>query len=167
MKNCGRILWNAVAICEMFKTSWQMENSLRKAIRRTIFRPINSVLIADLEELEKMDASFGATVEHHSISVRDQSKLHQFGKNVLLGISFGYALFAGRNWKEYIWVADIEELEILDASDIDARRLNAKQMLKPQRCDKQIFSIADGTAKLFGRDYGLQESTLKAGSVDE
>ena len=37
---------------------------------------------------------FGAMVEYHPISEKDQTRLHQFGKNVLLGIFLGYVLFA-------------------------------------------------------------------------
>ena len=43
MKNGGLIPWSAIAICEMFKTSWQMEKHLRKAIWRTIQRSGHSV----------------------------------------------------------------------------------------------------------------------------
>ena len=39
----------------------------------------------------------------------------------------------GGIWKGDIFVADIEELEILDASVFHARRLNAKEVLTPQR----------------------------------
>ena len=37
----------------------------------------------------------GAVVEYHQISAKGQSRVHQFGKKVLLGIFLGYALFAG------------------------------------------------------------------------
>ena len=40
---------------------------------------------------------FGAMVEQHPISARNQSRLHQFGKKVLPGIFPGYALIAGSN----------------------------------------------------------------------
>ena len=80
------------------------------AIRRTIQRPSHSV--------------FGAIVEHHPISSRHQSRLQQFGKKVLPGIFLGYALIVGEFGD--ISVANIEELENLDAAEIHARRLNAK-----------------------------------------
>ena len=38
---------------------------------------------------------FGAMVEYHPISTRDQQRRRQFGKNVLPGISLGYELIAG------------------------------------------------------------------------
>ena len=65
-------------------------------------------------------------VEYHPISARDQSRLHQLGKKVLPGILFGFALIAGKFWKGDILVEDIEELEMMDASEIHLRRINAK-----------------------------------------
>ena len=56
---------------------------------------------------------FGSLVEHYTISAKDQSRIHQFGKKVLLGLFLGYALHAGRIWKGDIMVADIEELETM------------------------------------------------------
>ena len=40
---------------------------------------------------------FGAMVEYLPNSSRDESRLHQFGKKVLLGMLLGYALIAGEN----------------------------------------------------------------------
>ena len=71
-------------------------------------------------------------VEYHPISAKDISRLHKFGLKVLLGIFLGYALHAGGIWKGGILVADIEELEEMDASELHTRRLNAKEVLTPQ-----------------------------------
>ena len=38
---------------------------------------------------------FGSLVEYYSISAKDQSRIHQFGKEVLPGLFLGYALYAG------------------------------------------------------------------------
>ena len=57
-------------------------------------------------------------------------------------------------------VADIEELEEMDASELHARRLNAKEVLTPQRSGNFIFPVADGTVKVFGRQQRLRTSTL-------
>ena len=67
---------------------------------------------------------FGAMVEYHPISVRDQSRLHQFGKKFLPGIFLGYELLAGGIWKGDFPIA---ELEKLNTSDIYPRRINAKE----------------------------------------
>ena len=41
--------------------------------------------------------SFGAMVEYHPISAKDQSRLHQSGPKVLPGVFLGYVLYAGVN----------------------------------------------------------------------
>ena len=46
-------------------------------------------------------------------------------------------------------VADVEELEEMDASELHARRLNAMEVLTPQRSGNFIFPVADGTVKIF------------------
>ena len=38
---------------------------------------------------------FGSLVEYHPITAKGQSRIHQFGKNVLPGLFLGYALYAG------------------------------------------------------------------------
>ena len=64
---------------------------------------------------------FGAMVEYHPISAKDQSRLHQFGAKVLPGIFLGYAHYTReRIWKGDIMAADIEELEETDASELHA-----------------------------------------------
>ena len=44
-------------------------------------------------------------------------------------------------------VADLEELEEMDASELHARRLNAKEIFTPRKSDNFIFPITDGTVK--------------------
>ena len=76
---------------------------------------------------------FGAMDESHFISAKDLSRLHQFGPKVLPGLFLRYALHAGGILKGDILIADIEELEQMDASELHARRLNAKEVLTPMR----------------------------------
>ena len=57
-------------------------------------------------------------------------------------------------------VADTEELEEMDASELHARRLNAKEVLTPMKCDNFIFPVADGTVKVSGGDQRLRTFTL-------
>ena len=42
---------------------------------------------------------FGSLVYYQPTTSKDQSRMHQFGKKVLLGLFFGYALHAGGIWK--------------------------------------------------------------------
>ena len=60
-----------------------------------------------------------------------------------------------------ILIADIEELEKLDASEIYPRRLNAKEVLITHKDGEFVFLVADGSAKLSERDYEFQEPTLR------
>ena len=57
-------------------------------------------------------------------------------------------------------VADIEELETMDASEIYSKRLNAKEVIFPKENGKFIFPLADGRIKTLGGDQDLRTSTL-------
>ena len=124
MKSGGLVLWNAIAISEMSKTSWQMVKTLYE-IR--FGEPFKGPIIP-----------FGAMVEYHPISSRDQSRLHQRGKQVLPGIFLGYALIAERIGKGNILIADLEESEKLDASEISPRRINGKAVVISQMGEEFI-----------------------------
>ena len=102
---------------------------------------------------------FGSLVEYHPITAKDQSRIHQFGKKVLPGLFLGYALYAGGIWKGDVLIADLEELETMDASEIYSKRLNAKEVIFPKQ-GEFIFPIADGRIKTPGGDQDLRTSTL-------
>ena len=103
---------------------------------------------------------FGSLVEYHPRTAKDQSRVHQFVKKVLPGLFFGYALYAGGIWKGDVLVADLEELETMDASEIYSKRLNAKEVIFPEEKGEFIFPIADGRIKTLGGDQDLRTSTL-------
>ena len=110
--------------------------------------------------LKDQSSRFCSLVEYHPITAKDQSRIHQFGKKVLPGLFLGYALYAGGIWKGDILVADMEELETMDASGLYSTRLNAKEVMFHQQNGKFIFSVADGRIKLSGGDQELRTSTL-------
>ena len=83
------------------------------------------------QPFERPIIPFGSLVEYHPISAKDQSRIHQFGKKVLPGLFLGYALYAGGIWKGDVLVADLEELETMNASEIYSKRLNAKEVIFP------------------------------------
>ena len=101
----------------------------------------------------------GSLVEYHPITAKDQSRIHQFGKKVLPGLFLGYALYAGGFWKGDVLIADVEELETMDASEIYSKRLHAKEVIFPKQ-GEFIFPIADGRIKTPGGDQGLRTSTF-------
>ena len=90
----------------------------------------------------------------------DQARIHQCGKKVLPGILLGYELIAVWIWKGDIFIADLEELEKLDASEIYLRRINATEVLIRQRQDEFIFPIADGPPKLPAKDNEFRKPIL-------
>ena len=83
----------------------------------------------------------------HPITAKDQSRIHHSGMKVLPGLFLGYALYAVRIWKGDVVVADFEELETMDASEIYSKRLNAKEVIFPKEKGEFIFPIADGRTK--------------------
>ena len=101
---------------------------------------------------------FGSLVEYHPFTAKDQYRIHQFGKKVLPGLFLGYALYAEGIWKGDVLIADLEELETMDASEIYSKRLNAKVIFP--RKGEFIFPIADGRIKTLGGDQALRTSTL-------
>ena len=102
---------------------------------------------------------FGSVVEFHTKTAKDQSRIHQFGMKVLLGLFLGYALYTGGIWKGDVFFTDLEELETKEASDIYSKRLNAKEVIFPPKKGDFIFPIADGRIKPIGGDQDLRTST--------
>ena len=106
---------------------------------------------------------FGAMVEYNPISVRDQSRLHQFGKkSITRNLS--------RVWTDRGWILErrhsdcgsgrigkvgrIRKLVILEES-------TRKKCWYHKKGEEFIFPIADGTAKLSGRAYEFREPALR------
>ena len=73
------------------------------------------------------------------VESKDQSRIHQFGKKILPGLFLGYALYAGGIWKGDVLIADLEELETMDASEIHSKRLNAKEVPFPPKMENSYF----------------------------
>ena len=68
-------------------------------------------------------------------------------------------MFACGIWEEDILIADIEELNKVDASEVHPRRLNAKEVLIiPKDGELYIYIVADGAAKNIRK---RRESTCK------
>ena len=95
---------------------------------------------------------FGLLVEYFPISAKDQSRIHQFGKKAFPGLFLGYVLYAERIWKGDVLVADIEELDKMDATEIHSKRFDAKEVIFPEGNGIFIFPATDGRIKLSGGD---------------
>ena len=144
MKVGGRIPWNVTPVCETF-TDLLSDGPYERRFGQPFKGPI---------------IPFGSLVEYHPITTKDQSRIHQFGKKVLPGLFLGYALYAGGIWKGDALVADLEELETMDASEIYSKRPNAKEVIFPKEKGEPIFPAADGRIKTLGGGQDLRTSTL-------
>ena len=107
---------------------------------------------------------FGSLVEYHPVTAKDQSRIHQFRKKAFPGLFFGYALYAGGIWKGDVLVADLEELETMDASEIYSKRLNAKEVIFPKEKGEFIFSNRRWTNQTFWRRSGTENIHLDTGT---
>ena len=141
-----QILWNVTPICETSQIYCLMgKTPYERRFGQPFIRPI---------------IPFGSLVEYHSCNCEGQSRIHQFGKKVLPGLFIGYALYAGGIWKGGILIADLEELETMDASEIYSKRLNAKEVIFPIEEGEFIFPIADGRIKNPWRRSGSENIHL-------
>ena len=141
------ILWNAIAICETSKTSWRIGKPSMK----------------DDSDCQSRDRSFHLEPWQNiiRISMRDQSRLHLFGKKVLSGICPGYALIAEEIWKGDIQIA--AELKKLDASEICPRRVNVKEVLiSTKRRSVQILRNSRWYSKIVTRRLRIPRYHSKA-----
>ena len=89
---------------------------------------------------------FGSLVEYHPITAKDQSN-PSIWKESLTWIVPWIRSVRGGIWKGDIMVAGVEELETMDASEIYAKRLNAKEVIYPKEDGRFIFPVADGRKK--------------------
>ena len=133
MENGGQISWNVEPIFETFKISCLMG---KHHTSERFGKPFKGPNIP-----------FGSLVEYYTISAKDQSRIHQFGKKVLPGLFLGYALYAVRIRKGDMLVADLEELETMDSSEIYSKRPHAKEVIFPKE-KGEFFPAADGRIKL-------------------
>ena len=88
------------------------------------------------QPLKGLIIPFGSLVEYHPITAKDQSRIHQFGMKVLPGLFFGYALYAGGISKGDVLIADLEELETMDASEIYSKSPKKENLFFQSQMDE-------------------------------
>ena len=146
MKNGGLILWNVIAVCDMFKTSSQTGK---------LFTKDDSV-----NHWKAPVILFGAMVEYYPTREGSTNLARKFHLGMLLGYALtnrGGVNLERRNFGHMHWA--------LDASEICPRRLNAKEVLTPHRGEHFLFSVADGSNKFCGRDHEFREPTPRGNNL--
>ena len=120
-------------------------------------RPMKDVLGNHLKDLLFYLASL---VECHPITAKDQSRIHQFGKKILPGLFLGYVLYTDGISKGDVLIADLEELETIDASEIYSKKLNAKEVIIFETRRIYFFQSQMDEIKTLGGDQELTTTTL-------
>ena len=150
MKVGGQILLNVTPICETSQIYFLMGR-----------RPMKDVLGNHL-----MDRLFrfvlGLSITYNC---ERPVKNPSIGKKVLPRLFLGYALYAGGIWKGDVLIADLEELETMDASEIYSKRLNAKEVIFSKE-GEFIFPIADGRIKTPWRRSGTENIHLDTAATN-
>ena len=145
MKIGGQIPWNAKPICEMLQISYLMERRPMKGVlgnhlKDQLFHLVHWLSIILLLQRTSQE----------SIILERKSYLHCSSDTLCTRGEFG---------RGDVLVADVEELETMDASEIYSKRLNAKEVIFPKENGNFIFPDADGRIKLPGGDQDLRTST--------
>ena len=125
MKVGGQIVWNDIPICETSQISYLMG-------RRPMKDPLGNHL---------QDRLFNLV---HWLSItqklrRTSQESINLERKSYLDCSSDTLCTRGGIWKGDVLVADLEELETMDASEIYSKRLNAKEVIFPREKGKFIF----------------------------
>ena len=139
----GEIPWS-VTICETSQTYFLIGR-----------RPLKDVLGNHVKDL----FSIGSLVEYHPITAKDRSRIHQFGMKSYFNCSSD-TLCKGDGL-----VADLEELETMDASEILSKRLNAKDVTFPEE-NENLFSNRRWTNQNPWRRSSLENILLETASTN-
>ena len=99
--------------------------------------------------------SFGSLVEYHPIKIAKSVPNPSIWEESFTWIVPRIRIVR-RVWKGDVLIADLEELETMDASDIYSIRLNAKEVIFPKEKGELIFPIADGRIKNPWRRFGFE-----------
>ena len=152
MKVGGQILWNVNLICETSQIYYLMGR-----------RPMKDVLGNHLKDLLFHLVHWLSIVlllrrtSHESINLERKFYPGLFPRiRSVRGVGI---------WKGDVLIADLEELETMDASEIYSTRLNAKEEIFPKQ-GEFILPIADGRIKTPGGDQELRTSTLVRASTN-
>ena len=104
---------------------------------------------------------FLSLVEYYPILQKTSQESINLERKSYLDCSLDTLCTRGGIWKGDTLVADNEELETMDASEIYSKRLNAKEVIFPTKNGNFIFPAADGRIKLSGGDQELRTPILQ------
>ena len=145
MKVGGQILWNVIFICETSQICYLMG---RRPVKDVLGNHLKDRLLHLVHWLSII--LLLQTTSQESINLERKSYLDCSSDTLCTREGI---------WKGDVLIADLEELETMDASEIYSKRLNAKEVIFPRQ-GEFMFPIADGRIKTLGGDQDLRTSTL-------
>ena len=151
MKVGGQILWNVTPICENVT---DLLSDGKTPYERRFGKPFGGPVIP-----------FGSLVEYHPITAKDQSESINLERKFYLDCSSDTLSTRGGIWKGDVLIADLEELETMDASEIYSKRLIAKEVIFPKE-GEFTFPIADGTNQNTRRKSGTENIHLDTAATN-
>ena len=101
----------------------------------------------------------GSMVEYHPFSAKDQSRLHQFGKEVLLVIFLGYASFARNLERRHFWLQTLRNWEIWTRQKSMLEGSMQRKLSRRKKVNILHIPNRSWNRNLLGRDDGVREST--------
>ena len=129
MKNGGQILWNVTPICETSQICYPMERRPMRLFGQT-FKNRSFHLVHWLSITLQLRRT-----SQESINLE---------RKYYLDCSSDTLLHAGGIWKGDVLIADLEELETMDASEIYSKKTQCERGDISQTKGEFIFPIADG-----------------------
>ena len=147
MKVGGQILWNVIP---HLRNIQDLLSDGKTPYERRFGKPLEGPI----------NHPFGSLVDYYPISAKDQSRIHQFGKEVLPGLFLGDALYAGEEFgRVTYWLQTLRSWKRWTHQKIYSERLNAKEVIFPKE-NGNIFPAAEERIKLSGGDQELRTPTL-------
>ena len=148
MKNGGQIPWNAIPICETFKIPCLMGKLHSKGVLENLSM-VQSFRLVHLLSI----ALFLRKTSQESINLERKS---------YLDCSSDMHCTRGEFWKGDTMVADSEELEKMDASEIYSKK-DSKEVIFPKENGKFVFSSGRWTNQICWRRSGTENIHLDTG----
>ena len=146
MKVGGQILWNAFSYLRNIQ---DLLSDGKTPYERRFGKPFKGRVVP-----------FGGGLVDWSYLRRTSEDSTNLERKSYLDCSLDMLGTRGGIWKGDILVADIEDLEMMDASEIYSERLGAKEVIFPKENGILFSPAADGRIKLSGGDHELRTPTL-------
>ena len=109
--------------------------------------------------------TFGSLVESYPISAKDQSRIHQFGKKVLLRLFLWIPSVRGEEFgRVTYWLPTLRSWKRWTHLNSTQKRLNAKEVIFPKENGNFIFPVTDGRIKPSWRRSGTENIHLDTGT---